>query len=118
VGSILESLPGAMIVRGHGGTWIRGSRAISFNSIPPDRQDSALGAPAAACYSQIYLDNTMVFSGRIIAGHWEPLFNLNSINPAQIEAIEFYASPAETPLKYSKMESHCGVVVIWTRRSP
>jgi hypothetical protein len=47
----------------------------------------------------------------------EPLFNLNSINPAQIEAIEFYASPAETPLKYSVMESQCGVLVIWTRRS-
>ncbi|MEP6494407.1 MAG: hypothetical protein ABJF01_17110 [bacterium] len=28
------------------------------------------------------------------------------------------AVPAQTPLKYSKFGSACGVVVIWTRRSP
>lgn len=118
VASILEGLPGATIIRGRGGSWVRSNRIVSFTGAGPDAEDMALGAPPAACYSQVYLDNTLVFSGRIIDGHFEPLFNLNSINPAQIEAIEFYASPAEAPLKYSRMESHCGVVVIWTRRSP
>ena len=128
LGSILEQLPGATIIRGNGGAWVRSSRSFGFAAIPPDPFDAFQGAPPAACYSQVYLDNTLVFAGRVEEEpgsrggsgqkHWEPLFNLNSINPAQIEAIEFYASPAETPLKYSGMESHCGVVVIWTRRTP
>ncbi len=36
----------------------------------------------------------------------------------QIEAIEFYSSPAQTPSKYSRLNSRCGVYVIHTRRPP
>jgi hypothetical protein len=43
-------------------------------------------------------------------------FDISMIAPEQVEAVEFYAGPAQTPLKYSRMGSNCGVLVIWTRR--
>jgi hypothetical protein len=44
-------------------------------------------------------------------------FDLNTITPESIEAIEYYAGAAQTPVKYSRLGSNCGVLVIWTRRS-
>jgi hypothetical protein len=44
--------------------------------------------------------------------------DINSFSPAEIEAIEFYTGPAQTPVKYSRLDSHCGVLVIHTRRTP
>jgi len=45
-------------------------------------------------------------------------WDINQIPPDQVEAIEYYASAAQTPMRYSRMASSCGVVVIWTRRDP
>jgi hypothetical protein len=56
------------------------------------------------------------FAGKKINNTWEPLFDINSIPVAQIEAIEYYASAAETPTKYSALNSQCGVLVIHTLR--
>ena len=63
------------------------------------------------CYAQVYINRALVY-GR----PGDPLFDLNIITPAQIEAVEYYASDAQTPPEYSSMNSDCGVVVIWTRR--
>jgi hypothetical protein len=75
---------------------------------PIDRQ---YGVPAVACYSLVYLD------GMLMNGASEPTepFDLKSISPERIEAMEFYAGGAETPMEYSRMGSQCGVLVIWTR---
>jgi hypothetical protein len=62
----------------------------------------------------VYVDGHMV-SGR---SQSDPLFDMNSIQPDQIEAIEFYAGPSETPPEYSGLNSTCGVLVIWTRKTP
>jgi hypothetical protein len=35
---------------------------------------------------------------------------------SSIEAIEFYATGAETPMKYASLNSECGVLVIHTLR--
>jgi hypothetical protein len=78
-----------------------------------DAADSASGAKKT-CYAQVYLDRHFVYHGRPA----EPLFDINSIPPDRIEAIEYYASPAQTPAMYTQLNSTCGVVVIWTRRSP
>jgi hypothetical protein len=121
--SVIEQFPGAHVVSGRGGGgWVRSRRISSGMPVFPERADSAAGAPPASCYSQVYLDKVLVFAGRKYSEDgrqkWEPLFNLNSIAPEQIEAIEFYAGPSETPLEYSRTDSQCGVLVIWTRRSP
>jgi hypothetical protein len=45
-----------------------------------------------------------------------PPFNVNSIPPTQIEAVEWYAGAAQTPARYSGLGSECGVLLIHTRR--
>jgi hypothetical protein len=66
------------------------------------------------CLSHVYLDNSLVYSGR----RDEPPFDIHLIPVDAIEAIEYYSGPAQTPAKYNTLNSNCGVVVIWTRRKP
>ena len=70
------------------------------------------------CYALVYLDNQLVFGGRKTGNppRLEPLFDVNSISVASIEAIEYYASAAQTPPKYATRNSDCGVLVIHTLR--
>ncbi|HTE46016.1 MAG TPA: carboxypeptidase regulatory-like domain-containing protein, partial [Gemmatimonadaceae bacterium] len=115
---VLAQIPGSRVARGKGSyAWMassRGFRSMTGRDIPQlDGSDAAKGA-RPACYAQVYLDNAMVYR----RADGEPLFNINSLSPDQIEAIEYYASPGQTPAKYTKLGSTCGVLVIWTRRSP
>jgi len=43
-------------------------------------------------------------------------FNVNTFAPHQIEAIEYYAGAAQTPAKYMRLGTNCGVLVIHTKR--
>jgi hypothetical protein len=126
--SFLESMNGLRVVHGSSGKeWAMGTHPPgSFRGIPPDAPDSVEGAPVSSCWTHVYLNDVPVFSGKIIqerrglrgvAVHWEPLFDVGTFTAAQVEAIEFYASPADTPLKYQQNDPRCGVLVIWTRRS-
>ena len=76
--------------------------------------------PLLNCYALVYLDNQLVFGGRktgnVPRAVGEPLFDINSISVASIEAIEYYASAAQTPPKYATRNSDCGVLVIHTLR--
>jgi len=76
-----------------------------------DRGEKGIGVPPAACYAHIYID------GQLMNGTREPAepFDVNYLTPDQIEGIEWYAGPGETPLEYSKLGSKCGVLVIWTK---
>jgi hypothetical protein len=111
--SVLESLPGLAVERGRVGdrAWIKNSR--NTHAFPPDRASQAQGA-TWQCYAQVYLDNVLVYRGS--GGESDPLFDVNSIPVGEIEAIEYYASPAETPARYSGLNSPCGVLVIHTIR--
>lgn len=114
--AILEQVSGVDILSGTNRSWIatnRGPRSLSADC-PLDRADLLAGAKCGPCYAHVFLDNALIFRGA--AG--EGLFDLNTVPPAQIEAIEFYAGPAQTPLRYSGLNSACGVLVIHTRRSP
>lgn len=67
------------------------------------------------CYAQVFLDGMQVT--RV------DRFNINEILPKDIEAIEYYAGPSETPMRYGVDNATCGVVVIHTimnkdRRQP
>ena len=66
-----------------------------------------------ACYAHVYIDGKPYYLGR----EGDRLFNLNSMSVNEIEAIEFFAGPAQTPLEYSNLKATCGVIVIWTRRT-
>lgn len=79
----------------------------------PERSEVRQGLKVG-CYALVYLD------GMLMNGTKEPTepFDVNTIAPEQIEAVEFYSGPSQTPLKYSRMGSNCGVLVLWRRRSP
>jgi len=76
-----------------------------------DQFDIAAGAPLA-CYLDVYLDGTQVYSA---SARQTPLFNLNSMQASEIEAIEVYSSAARIPAQYNRTSGGCGVMLIWTR---
>jgi protocatechuate 3,4-dioxygenase beta subunit len=76
----------------------------------PSTEEARQGVPIA-CFSKVYLDNALMNPGTPT-----PPFNLRDIPPTQIEAMEYYARPAEVPMKYANLNSGCGVIVIHTRR--
>jgi len=105
--------PSAMCRPGPAGTPDKltetGACLVSHGYYIPEIGESA----PVACYALVYLD------GQLMNGSREPTepFDLRLISPERIEAMEYYAGPAETPLKYARMGSNCGVLVIWRRRS-
>ena len=121
---ILTELPGLAVVSGIGNrAWIAGTRrppslrqrcSEREGSSPLDSRRVAEGqAKDCACFVQVYLDNAILYRG---PGDLVP--DINRFSPAGIEAVEFYASPAQVPMKYARLNSDCGVLVIHTRRSP
>lgn len=76
----------------------------------PDTFESRQGM-IPKCYARIYLDDNLLTPG----DPTQP-FDVSTIPVTAIEAIEFYAGPAETPLRYTTRNSLCGVIVVHTRR--
>jgi hypothetical protein len=129
--AVLTSVPGAKVYTMGPHGWVGSSRhnAISIHGggsagLGLDKTDSLKFAPLWECYALVYLDNTPIWKGQKFkvmtrqgpVAQWEPLFDINSIPVASIEAIEFYATAAETPMKYASLNSECGVLVIHSLR--
>ena len=66
-----------------------------------------------ACYGLVYLDESIMNPG-----HPTEPFDVTSIPPDQIEAIEIYPSSFQAPAKYGSRNAPCGVMQIWSRRTP
>ena len=64
-----------------------------------------------SCPAAVYLDGVNVYRG--MTG--EPLFDVNSVNPSDISAVEFYAGTAQLPPEYRATSRTCAVLVIWTK---
>lgn len=119
-GDVLAGVPGFRLMRGSGnrawaatGRAVGGGRAIQGNrALALDNADVAAGAKAA-CYMDVYLDGALVYTTTPTAP--SPLFDLNSIPPSQIEAVELYMSASQVPAQYNRTSSGCGVMLIWTR---
>lgn len=115
--SVITQFAGADIKRPQSSNraWLassRGAQSLSGSELTvPSSEDSVVGAKPA-CYAHIWIDGVQVYRGR----EGEPLFDLSSIAPKEIEAIEYYTGPAQTPSQYSGFKSACGVLVIWKRR--
>ncbi len=65
------------------------------------------------CWSQVYVDRVLMNRGNPTTP-----YNLNEFPVDRIEAVEYFAGASETPTEYSVLNSNCGVLVLWTRRSP
>lgn len=132
VADILTSVPGAGILRGPTGRAYIFSKRMTPSACPPvsiGKEAQRTGClpgqgfyvPGAyelrdgvkiACYAQVYLDNLLVNG----SPPTEP-FDISTIVADQLEAVEYYSGPSQLPLKYAKLDSRCGVLVLWTRRS-
>lgn len=111
VAEAFDRVASARVLRGHGNAaWVYNSRP-GRPARNPDLGDFIRGAQRA-CYANVFLDGVQVYHGR----DGEPLFDLNELRVDEIEGIEYYAGPAETPARYSSLDMSCGVIVIWTKR--
>lgn len=118
---ILRSMRGVIISNSLTGTrsWLVASRVRSFDApcLSLDNVEGALRADSlegktCSCFAQVYLDGARIYGGArngIVP-------DLNRFTADQIEGIEYYSGVADTPLKYSTLNSTCGVLVIHTRR--
>ena len=112
--ALMSGIPAAGIATGFGGRfWLTNRRANRGTPFRPDTTDRLLGAQPG-CFAQVYLDELPIF----LARPGEQLFDLNTIPLSSIESIEYYEGPAQTPGKYLRLNSHCGVIVIHKRTSP
>jgi hypothetical protein len=134
--AVLQQLPGVDFVQGKGSSaWITSRRAPASLCLPPGPTGTMdnpsifgrclmnhgmyLPEPSetrqgikVACYALVYVDGVLRNGTRQPT---EP-YDVNEIAPERIEAMEFYSGPSQTPMKYSRAGSACGVLVIWTRR--
>ncbi len=123
-GAVLTTLPGIKVFAIGPYAWVGSGRhnvtSIRGSGAGLDDMDVPKRAPLWDCYALVFADDHLVFRGQKFQTtkglQWEPLFDINSIPVSEIEAIEYYASAAQTPTKYSVLNSQCGVLVIHTLR--
>lgn len=125
LGSIMSQTPGLSMMNGAGGqAWASSKHPPSTQCGARDtlclrrerlyyipQKYEALQGVRRACYARVYLDRMLMNPGQPA----DP-FDLNTIAPMEIEAIEWYAGVSESPPKYSARSSACGIMVIHTRR--
>lgn len=68
------------------------------------------------CPMQIYLDGIKIYEPRQGGGRANEPPDINQFSVAQLEAIEIYRGPAETPAQLGGTGGACGTVVLWSRR--
>lgn len=107
---LMTKLSGISIVSNGGersiATGNRGS--ISFANTPggADRTQKK-------CYVQVIIDNVL----RYRSAPGEKLFNIDSVDPLTVAAVEFY-TVSQTPLQFNSTgAAPCGTLIIWTRSS-
>jgi hypothetical protein len=121
---ILEQV-GARVMRSGHRAWVtgagRGPTSIMNRLGKCAELEGAAGSNGSVsagcnCFAQVYLNDNLLYRGSAHKGELVP--DINAILPSSLEAIEFYKGPVQTPLKYSRLNSECGVLVLHTRRTP
>jgi outer membrane cobalamin receptor len=64
------------------------------------------------CLPPVRIDGILVSHGNAGPGD---RYNIDSLMPHDVEAIEIYAGPAQVPAQFGGANSACGIVLIWTR---
>lgn len=87
---VVRNVPGVHIMRTRGGNGVRFVSAATLR---------------LNCAPMIWLD-----------GQRAPGMEIDEITSSDVEGIELYSGPSQTPLRFSQnQQSTCGTIVIWTR---
>lgn len=124
--SVLAQVPGIGFARSGGGgsqAFVQTKRSQNFGCRTSDiaclrernvwvpeswhKQGARIG-----CYSQVYIDGMLMNP----QSPTEP-FDVNTVPPSTVEALEYYSGAAQTPLRYAGKKAVCGVLVLWLRRA-
>jgi hypothetical protein len=111
---VLQTVSGADIVRiGSGPAYFATRRGYdSFMNMPGiSAGDRMRGASPGLCYAAVVVNNVFVYRGE----GGDELFDLNSLAPNEILAIEVYKGGATMPLEYNATRKTCGLLVIFTK---
>ena len=111
---VLQTVSGADIVRlGRGSAYFATRRGYdSFMNMPGvGAGDRMRGASPGLCYAAVVVNNVFVYRGE----GGDELFDLNSLAPDDILAIEVYKGGATMPLEYNATRKTCGLLVIFTK---
>jgi hypothetical protein len=121
---ILNTVPGVYVRYGNTSkAWASSGRSVNAGGCPTCGTNPSLAAinpgdrlagAGPACYMDVYLDGALVYNS---SARYAPLFDLNSIAPGGIEAIEIYAGGSQLPVQFHRTGSACGAVLIWLRES-
>lgn len=68
------------------------------------------------CPMQIYLDGVKIYEPRSGGGRAAEPPDINQFGVTQLDGIEVYPGPAETPVQLAGTGGRCGTVVLWSRR--
>ena len=76
----------------------------------PDPRDVEVEPGKQKCDVNVYIDGALLRAG--------PGTINQMVFASDVEAVEVYRGPAETPADFLSSNSRCGVIVIWTKRAP
>jgi hypothetical protein len=111
---VLQTVGGADIVRlGSGPAYFATRRGYDsvMNMPGVSAGDRMRGASPGLCYAAVVVNNVFVYRG----DGGDELFDLNSLAPNDILAIEVYKGGATMPLEYNATRKTCGLLVIFTK---
>ncbi len=96
---VVRRVPGVQLSRSPGG----------FGTFASAGRGSTRGRP---CYVSVMIDRSWVYEGK----PGQIPFDLNSITPEIVIAVEFYRGLSSIPTELGKQLSTCGSLVIWTKQ--
>lgn len=115
LGEILRAHLAVQLLTAEGSGYVASPRGM-IAGLDPTRQpagdaaDQRRGAKPA-CYAQIFVDGVRMYQPLEDA----PLFDVNSIRAREIQAVEYFPGPAETPPEYGGTGASCGTLLLWTK---
>jgi hypothetical protein len=84
----------------------------SPNALTPPLAEKA-GGMICGCFPVVFMDGVV----RTVGNPTEP-FDLNTVAVHQLEAVEWYPSPATLPAQFNRTGAQCGALVLHTRMDP
>lgn len=104
--SVLRAVAGVAVIPVRGAMHAATHRGVT--SLDP--RQLVPGLPPA-CYLAVFRDGIRIWAPGMAGGPPD----LEKIRPHELQAVEIYRGPSETPLEYSGTGGVCGALVLWSR---